>query len=391
MTPALRPAAFALTLAACAALLPLAGGCGDGSKRKLGDSCAADADCQSGLCYAEVCLDPAGDEDRDGLLNGVEVGLTTDPLSPDTDGDGVADPVEVGSLAAPGDEDGDGRIDAVESLLADADDDCLPDQRDAEDTKASDDAPALVAAACPAEGVCADAPERRVRCADGTPTCVLAAVPGFEVDETSCDGADNDCNGVVDDTDACVVDEGPCVVGVCDGAGGCVVRAAEGPCDDGDACTAGDRCAHGVCEGGPALDCDDGDPCTDDTCDPQGGCRTQDNTAPCDDGDPCTAGDVCAAGRCAGAPIPVDCGAVGVDDDCDGHTDEDCPGNLRVRSSEYTGGAMEAADGAFGLRARITPTPFHAAGGRSSDGTYLLTPGVPLHLDGAPAETDPNP
>ena len=42
-----------------------------------------------------VVLDPAGDEDGDGLTNGQELTLGTDPYQKDTDGDGVNDPMEV--------------------------------------------------------------------------------------------------------------------------------------------------------------------------------------------------------------------------------------------------------------------------------------------------------
>ncbi|NBS50643.1 MAG: DUF5011 domain-containing protein [Verrucomicrobia bacterium] len=42
-----------------------------------------------------VVLDPTGDEDGDGLTNGQELTLGTDPYKKDTDGDGVNDPVEI--------------------------------------------------------------------------------------------------------------------------------------------------------------------------------------------------------------------------------------------------------------------------------------------------------
>ena len=46
--------------------------CGDEGKRPLGASCVGDDECTSGLCAAGQCLDPAADDDRDGLTNGIE-------------------------------------------------------------------------------------------------------------------------------------------------------------------------------------------------------------------------------------------------------------------------------------------------------------------------------
>ena len=103
------------------------------------------------------------------------------------------------------------------------------------------------------------------------------------------------------------------------------------PCDDQDACTAGDACVLGVCVGqGPAVTCDDGEVCTLDACDPTVGCThaAVADGAACDDGDPCTAADACAGGVCAGAVAvePCECGA---DADCAPLDDDDlCNGTL---------------------------------------------------------------
>jgi len=135
----------------------------------------------------------------------------------------------------------------------------------------------------------------------------------------------------------------PCLAHACVPATGkCATTAAnEGAaCDDGDAKTAGDVCAAGVCKGQPALvgcskdgDCpddgdgnpctallcgagvcakglpngvtcaDDGNACTDDTCDAASGCVHPPNSATCTDGDSCTVGDSCVGGACKASAI----------------------------------------------------------------------------------------
>lgn len=73
----------------------------------------------------------ANDSDGDGLLDGAESTLGTNPNNSDTDGDGVSDGAEVGpNLASPIDTDGDGIINALESSLLDTDGDGVNDQID---------------------------------------------------------------------------------------------------------------------------------------------------------------------------------------------------------------------------------------------------------------------
>ncbi|MDQ7015862.1 MAG: hypothetical protein Q9N68_05730 [Gammaproteobacteria bacterium] len=81
-----------------------------------------------------VCLPSnlvaACDSDGDGLTDGVELQLGTDPNNGDSDADGVSDFIEVGLIGSPGDIDGDQRISALESSLLDSDGDGLSDQVD---------------------------------------------------------------------------------------------------------------------------------------------------------------------------------------------------------------------------------------------------------------------
>lgn len=119
------------------------------------------------------------------------------------------------------------------------------------------------------------------------------------------------------------------------------------PCDDGNDCTTGDKCAAGLCEGGfntcactddagcshlddgnkcnglwtcstgtcafdptTVVDCGSGDSCSTGSCNPAtGACSTvpaTDGTA-CDDASVCTTFDTCQGGTCTGA-APLDCG-----------------------------------------------------------------------------------
>ncbi len=75
------------------------------------------------------------DSDGDGLFDGAETTLGTDPNDADTDGDGIGDGAEVGANpATPRDADGDGIIDAIESSIVDTDADGVSDQLDAANT-----------------------------------------------------------------------------------------------------------------------------------------------------------------------------------------------------------------------------------------------------------------
>ncbi|MEM7379571.1 MAG: gliding motility-associated C-terminal domain-containing protein [Bacteroidota bacterium] len=71
------------------------------------------------------------DTDMDGLFDGPEADLGTDPMDEDTDDDGILDGEEVGpDPENPLDEDGDGIIDALDSNDLDSDNDGVVDQQD---------------------------------------------------------------------------------------------------------------------------------------------------------------------------------------------------------------------------------------------------------------------
>ncbi len=127
------------------------------------------------------------------------------------------------------------------------------------------------------------------------------------------------CSHVTDPT-AC--DDGnPCTAELCAEGVGCLNPAkADGPCEEGNACTINDLCLAGVCIPGPAKLCDDGNSCTIDGCAPESGeCGATplaDGTV-CDDDDACTEEDACAAGACAGGVSPCDDGNQCSEDGCD--------------------------------------------------------------------------
>jgi hypothetical protein len=126
-----------------------------------------------------------------------------------------------------------------------------------------------------------------------------AEVPNASQDDRDGDGVGDRCD-LVDDT--------------------CRVKPEGTACNDGDACTASDRCRGGLCVGGTRLDCNDGQFCNGvETCAPARGCRPGvPSTA--DDGLACTR-DHCdeTARTIIHAPDPGRChdGNACTDDACD--------------------------------------------------------------------------
>jgi hypothetical protein len=277
-----------------------------------------------------VCLDPAGDPDGDGLTSARERAIGTHPLDPDSDNDGRSDGEEVGTGATPRDSDGDGRIDALEDDGADTDGDCVPDPFDPADDDPDQPAPDVLRALfCRGAGVCREAAAAlRVRCDRGVPRCDYVDVPGFEYEERSCDGRDNDCDGHTDEgllldgapVGAACPARGVCAAGLveCGAATGtpvCSTRA------DGSASQARDELCNG-------LD----DDCDGRTDEDLGTAEGLPLGAACNGRGACGAGVVeclvsagvahCSTegGGSADQTAPEVCDAV--DNDCDGETDE---------------------------------------------------------------------
>ena len=113
-------------------------------------------------------------------------------------------------------------------------------------------------------------------------------------------------------------DANPCTKDTCDPQKGCLHAEHSSDCIDGNACTVGDTCSSGSCEG-KALVCNDDDPCTSNACEIQKGCvyAPIGGIKACDDANPCTLDDRCTAGKCVGDPKDCDDGKPCSIDVCD--------------------------------------------------------------------------
>ncbi|HYC53564.1 MAG TPA: hypothetical protein VEL28_01295 [Candidatus Binatia bacterium] len=298
--------------------------CNDGNFCTAVDVCDAAATCRGSG-------NPCGGADGDGNCSESCDEERNDCLGPDPDGspcqDGAfcngADRCAAGQCAwhegspCPGPDD-----DANCSESCDEQTDRC-DARDATGAPCSDGRFCTVTDACDGAGTCtgtgspcpfADGDGNCTEsCDELADTCTAHDPDGTRCDDGMfctatdlCDGRGN-CRGAGD----------PCVHGTsadrgcadaCDEtANACSAPDLDGsPCDDGLACTIGERCIGGVCAPSGMTSCDDGSPCTDELCAPGGDCLVSYNSNPCDDGNACTLDDRCDRGLCMGASY-VDC------------------------------------------------------------------------------------
>lgn len=146
---------------------------------------------------------------------------------------------------------------------------------------------------------------------NATQSCYVCSRPAPLAcdDGNACTTGDYCAAGSCLNTGATSCDDGSaCTADSCDSKKGCVntvlpdnTQCAAQSCGiDGLTLTPKSVCAGGACIAAVGTSCKDANGCTDDTCDATAGCAHPNNTAACNDGDGCTANDKCAGGVCKG-------------------------------------------------------------------------------------------
>jgi len=126
------------------------------------------------------------------------------------------------------------------------------------------------------------------------------------------------------------------------------------------------------CLSGDLAGCDQGNSCQQAVCHPTLGCQYDPVEGPCVGEDLCLEYE-CADGECVGTPITTDATNDGIDDDCDGLTDEDVPKLVKLNAAYFgSGGGPSSSDG-FVLAGSLSCTPVRGTG--SSD-KFVLETGI---------------
>lgn len=110
------------------------------------------------------------------------------------------------------------------------------------------------------------------------------------------------------------------------------------------------------CVAGKLKSCDDENPCTADLCDPSVGCQHKNIDGPCEGPEPC-ADYKCVNGACIGLPVTQDLILDGIDEDCDGLTDEDWLLAARIVAPVFSGTAHKVTGGGLTIRGVLSGPP----------------------------------
>jgi len=129
------------------------------------------------------------------------------------------------------------------------------------------------------------------------------------------------------------------------------------------------------CEAGGPATCDDDNACTFDGCDPSFGCTNESTDAECTGDDPCL-DYVCVEGDCTGLPVLSDDALDGIDDDCDGQTDEDAYKTFRLVAGEFVGARGLSQGAGLKIVSELSP----AFGGVTNSGELSIGAGLSFVL-----------
>ncbi len=326
-------------------------------KCELGEACGGNGDCESGKCTGGACVEvlPACD---DGIKNGTES---------DVDCGGSCAGCAYGKQCG-GDEDC--ASGTCKNATCDAPASCEDGQKNGGETDV--DCGGATCPQCPVNKNCAGPTD----CLSEACIFGVCQMPTCDDGQKNQGESDVDCGGPK--CDGCALGGkcsggGDCVSGICDG-GVCVScddgekngdetgvdcgGACGATCADGEACGGVGDCASGRCEGGKCTSCQDG---------VQNGSETDvdcgGSVCPaCSAGGKCVSAGDCATSGCEGGVCCElnacgACGALptevcnGVDDDCDGETDEAADVGAPPACDEQQGvcaGAVAACKGAQG-------------------------------------------